>query len=811
MAAHSKFINSVYDIIEDGKRRNIIHLATENESLEDNSLQLNQQNVINFGSCSYLGLEFDERIIRSSVNAVRKYGAQFSASRAYVSLGLYNELEQLFDQIFDAHCIVTQTTSLGHIATIPVVVKDGDAVIVDHQVHSSVQTAVALLKSRGVHVELVRHNNMDSLEEKIIRLKKDHGKVWYMADGIYSMYGDAAPTEAIEQLLDKYEQFHFYVDDAHGMSCFGKHGRGYVLDNMNLHPKMILAVSLAKAFATGGAVMVFPNEKMKRLVRNCGGPLITSGPLQPATLGAAIASAKIHLSEDIEKYQAELQQKIRFTNLMMDKLDLPYISNINSPVFFVGVSLPKIAYESIEKLLDKGHYVNLGIFPAVPMKNTGIRFTITRLHTFEQIQNLLVDMKAILDQTISDLGFSYEKIYRAFKLDRKEKVIELDFQDKFNTLSVEKYTSISEVPEQEWDEMFQSMGIIDTSSLELLENTFTNNLKKEHNWDFEYIIIRDDAGKPVLATFITVSLCKEDMMSSKYISKQIEEKRKQDPYYLTAKVLSVGTPLTEGQQIYIDRNHADWKNALSLLIDRVNEVQAQQDINQVIIRDFEEVDADLERVFIDNGFFKYELLNNNVIEGFNWTSDEDMISGMSKRNRSHFRKEILQNKDKFNYVIDDNPTEAKVKEWYELYSNVKENNLTINTFDIPLNLFKGVVGKSDWRVFEIHVKDDFKIDNEDKNMVAMGMVQINGNTVNCAIAGIDYKYQKEYRVYLQLIYAVLQWAKENGMTKMNLGYTADTEKKKVGAKQVKAYSFMQIKDNFNFQVLSETDLKKIYI
>ena len=161
------------------------------------------------------------------------------------------------------------------------------------------------------------------------------------------------------------------------MSCFGKNGRGYVLGKKPIHEKMIVATSFAKAFATGGGVMLFPTEEMARRFRTCGGPMIFSGPMQPSQLGAAIASAKIHLSDEINLMQQQLHASIRYANAMIKKYELPLISESDSPIFFIGVSLPKIGYKMISRMIDDGFYLNLGIFSAVPMKNTGIRFTIT--------------------------------------------------------------------------------------------------------------------------------------------------------------------------------------------------------------------------------------------------------------------------------------------------------------------------------------------------------------------------------------------------------------------------------------------------
>jgi hypothetical protein len=50
-------------------------------------------------------------------------------------------------------------------------------------------------------------------------------------------------------------------------------------------------------------------------------------------------------------------------------------------------------------MLDDGFYTNLGAFPAVPIKNTGVRFTITRLHTFEQIEKTF--FTSLFQQTMS--------------------------------------------------------------------------------------------------------------------------------------------------------------------------------------------------------------------------------------------------------------------------------------------------------------------------------------------------------------------------------------------------------------------------
>ena len=167
MSKYHQFYDTVDQMVTNGIEKVILHLNTGEQIIDGTHILINKKKVINFGSCSYLGLEFDERIKTSSREAIRRFGTQFSASRAYISLGLYEKLQNLLDKLFNAHCVITPTTTLGHIANIPVMVGDNDAVIMDQQVHNSVQTAVQLVKVRGVHVEIVRHNRMDLLEPRI--------------------------------------------------------------------------------------------------------------------------------------------------------------------------------------------------------------------------------------------------------------------------------------------------------------------------------------------------------------------------------------------------------------------------------------------------------------------------------------------------------------------------------------------------------------------------------------------------------------------------------------------------------------------
>ena len=804
MSKYHSFYNTVDQIVTYGVDNGILHLYTNNESFNGTGIVIDDKPVLNFGSCSYLGLEFDPRINAAAKEAIDKYGTQFSESRAYVSLGLYKKLEVLMDKIFDAHCVIVPTTTLGHIACIPVIIDDADAIIMDQQVHNSVQTAVQLVKARGVHIELVRHNRMDLLEERIKELRSKHKKIWYMADGIYSMFGDCSPVETIYSLMDKYPELHYYVDDAHGMSIHGKHGRGFILSKHDMHSKMVMATSLNKAFASGGGALIFGDKELARKVGTVGGPLLSSGPMQPSALGAAIASATIHLSEEIVKMQQQLKDNIQFTILLLKKFKLPVISEAGAAIFFVGVSLPKLGHNIVKQMLDAGFYVNLGVFPTVPMKQTGIRFTITRMHTFKEIESMITELARVFPTAMEEEGITLPEIYKAFKVPMPDEValnqsVENVIKQSLS-LKSEHYKSIQEIDKSLWNSLFIGKGTFDWESLLLLENSFSNNNLPEDNWMFDYLIVKDMAGNVVVATFFTTSLWKDDMLSPGAVSKQVEAYRKDNPYYLTSKVICSGSLITEGEHIYIDKCSLLYKAAMEFLFEKVYSLQELYKANQIVLRDFQNTKEEIDNLMVDNGFFKIQMPQTHAISNLSWNTLQDFHDSLSLNSRRQMRRKVLRFIDKFKTeVITSTSSQEEVESWYNLYLNVKNKNYELNTFALPVKFFEQLNLDENWEVIKLSLIDD---NNSQLNSCCVIFCHKGTDAYIPMIIGLDYTHNPALSIYRQALYQVVVRAKDLGKEKILLGFSATTEKQKLGAIAMNTFAYMHTNDSYNIEALS---------
>ncbi len=802
MLKNTEFINAVQGMVNKGLEKNIVHLYTDNEEMRPGQLWLNGLEINNFGSCSYLGMEFDPRLKQGAIEGIQNFGTQFSSSRAYVSTGQYGLLEEKFRTIFNAHPVLAPTTSLGHIATLPTVVEDNDLVLLDHQVHSSVQTAAKLLKARGIEVELIRHNRPDVIEEKLIAAKTRYNKVWYLADGIYSMYGDGAPVEKLLDLMNRYDQFYCYIDDAHGMSCYGPKGSGYILQHGPLHPKMILAVSFAKAFATGGSAIVFPNAEWAHTVRSCGGPLITSGPLQPATLGAANAMADIHLTDEIYTLQEDLADKIKFTEFLLKKANLPLIKDNPSPVFFIGTSAPDTAFNVVGNMMKDGFYLNVSAFPVVPMKNAGIRFTITRNNDFSQIEAMVTALTENYFNAIIEDGLKLSKIYTAFKKEMPANINELEqhlesFKNQ-NTgeLTIEHTNSVAGLDENAWNKAFVGRGNYTTGALKQLEMAFTGNTLPQDNWDFDYLTVKDQNGQLVAATFFTTALMKDDMLSSADQSEFIESIRQNgDPYYMCSRVTMMGSLITEGEHLFVSENHPSAKEAIELIFIKAEQIQKSRNGQSLMLRDFEKNNEMAGMMGQKFDFLQKELPVNYSISLSGWNDLDGYLASIGKKSRKHVRDNVIPELAKYDVICDKGLMDPA--KWHELYLNVQKRGRELNTFPLTLKFFEKMHAMPNWDVVELW-------DKETGNVACAVFSFAEGNQYNTLLIGQDYNYG----AYRPGLLAAILRGNAMGCENILLGYSCDMEKLRLGAKGKVKCAYIQTSDTFAYEYISMVSSNK---
>jgi hypothetical protein len=121
---------------------------------------------------------------------------------------------------------------------------------------------------------------------------------------------------------------------------------------------------------------------------------------------------------------------------------------------------------------------------------------------------------------------------------------------------------------------------------------------------------------------------------------------------------------------------------------------------------------------------------------------------------------------------------------------VKEQSLSLNTFDLPFKLFEAYHRSANCEVVALHTKDDGK-------PVSIVFCYKTADNYCPVIIGIDKAVDPILNIYKQTIYQLIKRAIHLKVKNIHLGLTAAESKYMLGADNIKQMGFVQMKDHFN--------------
>jgi 7-keto-8-aminopelargonate synthetase-like enzyme len=802
---------AIDEIFSAGVRRGLLHNDVEDDVLDGRHITVHGQRLVNFGSCSYLGLETDPRMKAAVRDAVDRYGTQFSSSRTYASAPLYREVEQELAELFGRPVIVTPSTSMGHLAAMPTLIGSRDLLLLDHQVHHSVHTAATLVQAGGAQVELIPHNDLGTLDRKLDEHRHTHDRVWYAVDGLYSMFADFFPAAELDALAARHENLWLYVDDAHAASWTGRDGRGYALEHLSTATleRTVVALSLNKSFAAAGGVLTFPDAESRRLVATVGGPLIFSGPVQPPMLGAILASARLHRTPEIGALQEQLRERIRLFNRLATRARLPLVSESEAPIRYVGAGVTSVAYRLTERLRGAGFFVNTAAFPAVPAKRCGVRLTLTVHHTEDDVARVVAALSEHLPAALADEGSTVEDLRRAFTRELRDRPEILPVAPPTSSpLRLEHVRSVLDVKSAEWNARLGDRGAFDVAALRTLEAVF-GTVDDEpagpavDRWDFHYLTVRDDDGAPVAQTFFTTALWKDDMLSPVPVSREVERLRAEagDALFLTSPMVAMGSLVTEGDHLWLDRTR-DWRAAMRLILQAARAEEDRVGAAAVVLRDLPDGDEELHDFLLGEGLLRIPVFDSWVRE-VDFATDEEFLAALPRRHRYHQRHRVLNWEPAFRVeVLEGGSPAAEALSaadrdaLYALYRAVHARALELNVFPLPRRVLDAVLGFPGWEVVLLHLPE------RPDGPVAFAVQHIGESHVAPVFVGLDYAFVPTHHSYQQLLLQALRSARRHGARRVLYGMSAGLHKARFGARRERRWAYIQPTETYNADVLA---------
>ena len=308
-----------------------------------------------------------------------------------------DELEDLLNQIF-LHGFSTTFSSLhvAHLGLLPLlstgecpsfpVQLQGVTYVIDKFSHNSLQICRGVMEQLG-EVEVIDLHDESALKILLKNIKNQYKTPLIVCDGVGSM-GGFAPIKKVLELLDRYNGY-LYTDDAHGISVFGKQGCGFVLEDIGyFHPRLILAVSLSKGFGSNGAAIVMPTSEDSQFIKRFCSTYIFGNPMAQSLISASIASATIHLSEEIHQLQKILYDRMALFDATIAKKGSVINYHSASPIrgIFIGDEYKDI--ECTTKLREQGFAVSAAMYPTVAKGKSIIRVSLSVDHTENDIVGL---------------------------------------------------------------------------------------------------------------------------------------------------------------------------------------------------------------------------------------------------------------------------------------------------------------------------------------------------------------------------------------------------------------------------------------
>ena len=276
---------------------------------DDRLRSLKPRAGIDFSSNDYLALASAPRM-RKAISAAVEAGTPIGAGGSRLLRGNCAEHESLEAEaarFFGAEAAIFFASGyIANFAVLTTLPQRGDLLVLDQLVHASIHEGA---RAGRAEFRLSAHNDANSVEDAILtwRSQGGTGRIWIVAESLYSMDGNFAPLDALYEIADRHDAF-LMVDEAHATGVFGPGGRGLTAAYEG-RENLIAIHTCGKALGAAGALVTTTKILRDFIVNRCR-PFIFS--TAPSPLMAVAVQEAISILRDEPERQQRLKALIDF-------------------------------------------------------------------------------------------------------------------------------------------------------------------------------------------------------------------------------------------------------------------------------------------------------------------------------------------------------------------------------------------------------------------------------------------------------------------------------------------------------------------
>ncbi|MBU1370557.1 MAG: glycine C-acetyltransferase [Bacteroidetes bacterium] len=332
------------------------------------------QRVLNFCANNYLGLSDHPELKAAAHEALDSHGFGMSSVRFICGTqDLHKTLEQKIAAFFGTEDTILYAAAFdANGGVFEPLLSEEDAIISDSLNHASIIDGVRLCKAQRYRYV---NADMEDLEKQLQQAQQQRFRI-IVTDGVFSMDGNVAPMDKINELAKKYDAL-VMVDECHSAGVVGETGRG-VTELFDIRGEVdIITGTLGKAF--GGAIGGFTTGRKEiiELLRQRSRPYLFSNSLPPVVVNAGIRMF------DMMDQTNELQEKLHAnTAYFMEKMTAAGfdIKPTKSAICAVMLYDAPLSQKMASMLLKEGIYVIGFYYPVVPKGQARIRVQLSAGH-----------------------------------------------------------------------------------------------------------------------------------------------------------------------------------------------------------------------------------------------------------------------------------------------------------------------------------------------------------------------------------------------------------------------------------------------
>ena len=259
--------------------------------------------------------------------------------------------------------------------------------------------------------------------------------------------------------------------------------------------------------------------------------------------------------------------------------------------------------------------------------------------------------------------------------------------------------------------------------------------------------------------------------------------------------------LTGEHNVYFDNNEVSESQQIDLL-DEAIQLSAKEldkrgrNISLLYIKEYHEDHRAMAQTWVDKKYHEFTAQPDMILNiRPEWETFEDYMAAMSSKYRVRVKRAMKKGKDIVKVPFDVKKIEENQARIHELYQRIAEKSV-FNLVNLNPNYFLELKKRfgDDFRLVGYYIDD---------TLIGYYTTIKNHDELEAHFLGYDQAFNRDYQMYLNILYDIIKVGFEEKSTRINFARTALEIKSSVGAEPSDMFWYLRHRNNFSNKFLAQ--------